>query len=117
MKPIVIGLMPQDKIRARALAIARGEYKPKPGEPKIWFTSMRSVAEVLSDENRELLKVIRETNPDSLSDLAARTGRKPSNISRTMKTMARYSLVDLRQEKRQVRPIALSTDFKILVSC
>mgnify|MGYP001146790848 CR=1 FL=1 len=49
MKTIVIGVMPQEQIRARAIAIAKGEYKPKPGEPKIWFTSMKSVAEVLSD--------------------------------------------------------------------
>ena len=66
MKAIVIGVMPQDQIRARMIAIAKGEYKPKPGEPKIWFTSMKSVAEVLSDQNRALLKVIRETNPDSV---------------------------------------------------
>jgi len=49
MKAIVIGVMPQDQIRARMIAIAKGEYKPKPGEPKIWFTTMKSVAEVLSD--------------------------------------------------------------------
>lgn len=65
MKSIVIGVMSQDKIRARTVAIARGEYKPKPGEPEIWFTCMRSVAQVLSGENRALLKVIHETNPDS----------------------------------------------------
>jgi predicted transcriptional regulator len=58
MKAIVIGIMPQDKIRERMLTIARGEYKPRPTEPKIWFTSMRSLAEVLSDEDRALLKVI-----------------------------------------------------------
>lgn len=58
MKPIVIGIMPQDKIRERILTIARGEYKPRPTEPKIWFTSMRSLVEVLSDEDRALLKVI-----------------------------------------------------------
>jgi hypothetical protein len=58
MKAIVIGIMPQDKIRERVLSIARGEHKPKSGEPKIWFTSMRSLAEVLSDENRALLQVI-----------------------------------------------------------
>ena len=52
MKPIVIGVMPQDQIRKRMIAIAKGEYKPKPGEPKIWFTPMRSVAEVLSDQNQ-----------------------------------------------------------------
>lgn len=52
MKKIAIGIMSQEKIRERMLAIAKGDYKPKPGEPKIWFTSMKSLAEVLSDENR-----------------------------------------------------------------
>ncbi len=35
MKAIVIGVMPQDQIRKRLIAIAKGKYKPKPGEPKI----------------------------------------------------------------------------------
>ena len=64
---VAIGIMPQEKIRARVLAIAKGKYKPKQGEPKIWFTSMRSLAEVLSDENRTLLRVIRESKPASLA--------------------------------------------------
>ena len=51
MKKIMIGVIPQEEIRKRALAIARGEYKPKPGEPKVWFTKMTSAAEVLSDFN------------------------------------------------------------------
>ena len=41
MKTIVVGIMSQEKIRERILAIARGDYKPKATEPKIWFTSMR----------------------------------------------------------------------------
>jgi len=43
-KPIAIGVMTQDKLRQRALAIARGDYKPKASDPKIWFTSMKAVA-------------------------------------------------------------------------
>ena len=31
MKTIVIGVMPQEQIRARVIAIAKGQYKPKPG--------------------------------------------------------------------------------------
>ena len=77
MKTIVVGIMPQEKIRERVLAIARGDYKPKATEPKIWFTSMRSLAEVLSDDNRALLKVIQEAKPQSISSLADITGRKP----------------------------------------
>ena len=60
MKKITIGIMTQEKIRERMLAIAKGEYKPKHSEPKIWFTSMKSLAEVLGDDNRALLKTIRD---------------------------------------------------------
>ena len=116
MKAIVIGIMPQEKIRARMLAIARGECKPKPGEPKVWFTSMKSLAEVLSDENRALLKVITETKPQSISALAETTGRKPGNLSRTLKTMSNYGIVEMRREKRRVRPIAKATEFRIVAA-
>ena len=67
MKTFVVGIMPQEKIRERVLAIARGDYKPKATDPKIWFTSMRSLAEVLSDDNRALLKVIQNAKPQSIS--------------------------------------------------
>lgn len=116
MKTIVIGVMPQEQIRARAIAIAKGEYKPRPGEPKIWFTSMKSVAEVLSDRNLSLLKVIRETNPDSMTMLAKITGRQAANLSRTLKTMSRYGLVELQREKTHVRPIVKGTEFRILAA-
>ena len=113
MKTIKIGIMPQEQIRARVLAIARGEIKPRPSDPKIWFTSMRSLAEVLSDDNRALLNIIRETKPESVTSLAAATGRKPGNLSRTLKTMSNYGIVEMRREKKQVRPIAKATEFQI----
>jgi predicted transcriptional regulator len=116
MKAIVIGIMPQEKIRERVLAIACGEFKPKPREPKIWFTSMKSLAEVLSDENRALLKVIKEIKPQSISSLAEVTGRKPSNLSRTLKTMSRYGIIEMRREKNHVRPIVKTTEFRIVAT-
>lgn len=114
MKSLVIGIMPQDQIRRRILAIASGDYKPGPDEPKIWFTSMRSLAEVLSDENRALLRVIADIAPASISALAQATGRKPGNLSRTLKTMSNYGLVVLKRERNLVRPIAKATEFRIL---
>lgn len=115
-KPIVIGIMPQDKIRERVLAIARGDYRPKPSEPKIWFTSMKSLAEVLSDDNRALIRVIAKTRPDSIAALAEATGRKPSNLSRTLKTMSRYGIVELKREKNHVRPVAKATEVRIVAA-
>lgn len=114
MKTIVVGIMTQEKIRERILAIARGDYKPKATEPKIWFTSMRSLAEVLSDDNRALLKVIQDAKPLSISSLANITGRKPSNLSRTLKTMSNYGIVEMKRENNHVRPIAKGTDFRIV---
>lgn len=116
MKKFAIGIMSQEKIRERMLAIAKGEYKPKPGEPKIWFTSMKSLAEVLSDENRALLKTIRDARPESITGLAAITGRKPGNLSRTLKTMSNYGIVEMRRESRHVRPIVNATEFQILAA-
>jgi len=115
-KSIVIGIMPQEQIRKRVLAIARGECKPRPGEPKIWFTSMKSLAEVLSDDNRALLRVIAETEPPSISALAEATGRKPGNLSRTLKTMSNYGIVDLMRERNLVRPVAKATEFRIVAA-
>lgn len=116
MSKIVIGIMPQEKIRGRMLAIARGEYKPKPGEPRIWFTSMKSLAEVLSDDNRALLRLITEKKPASISALAKFAGRKPGNLSRTLKTMSNYGLVELEKDKNQVRPIVKATEFRIVAA-
>lgn len=113
-KAIVIGIMPQERIRERVLSIARGEYKPKPSDPKIWFTSMRSLAEVLSDENRALLKIIQEAKPQSITSLAEITGRKTSNLSRTLKTMSNYGFVEMQRVKNHVRPVVNTTDFMIV---
>ena len=113
MKAIVIGILPQEGIRARVIAIARGEYKPKPSEPKIWFTSMRSLAQVLSYENRALLHVIRASKPVSISELAELTGRKQGNLSRTLRTMSNYGLVKMLQEAKALRPVACGDRYEI----
>jgi predicted transcriptional regulator len=50
---------------------------------------------VLSASNRDLPRIIAEKAPGSLDELAQLTGRKKSNLSRTLKTMANYGLVHL----------------------
>jgi predicted transcriptional regulator len=113
-RALTIGIAPQRAIRARALAIARGTVKPRPGDPKVWFTSMKSLAEVLSDDNRALLHVIRETRPESIAQLAQATGRKPGNLSRTLKTMSHYGIVEMQRGNNTVRPVAKATAFRIV---
>ena len=106
--------MSQQEIRERTLAIAQGKYKPKPDEPKIWFTSIRSLAEVLSDENQALLQVITDKKPNSIRELADITGRQPSNLSRTLKTLSAYGFVKLEKLNKTVCPIAQATQFNVI---
>lgn len=113
-KTIKIGIMSQQEIRERTLAIARGEYKMKVDEPKIWFTSIRSLAQVLSDENQMLLHIITEKKPGSIRELADITGRKPSNLSRTLKTLAAYGFVKLTRFKKALCPIVEATKFNVV---
>jgi len=63
METIKVGIMPQDKIRERVLMIAKGTYQVSDSDPKIWFNSMYSLAEVMSDDNRTLLHTISEQSP------------------------------------------------------
>jgi len=116
MARVRVGIMPQEKIRERMLLIAKGSYQPKSDEPKIWFTSMRSLAEVLSDDNRALLRVIKELKPSSIQELSDVTGRRPSNLSRTLKTLSRYGIVELIKESKQIKPVVKAVEFEILAA-
>jgi len=106
-KVLKIGIIPREDYKKRTIAIARGEYKPKKGEPKVWFESLNSMAQVLSSENQKLLKVINEKKPTSLKELEIATGRKSSNLSRTLKTMSRYGIVDLVKQNKSIKPVAI----------
>lgn len=104
MTTLKVGIAGYEEMKARTMRIARGEEKPAPDDPKVWFTSTESFAQVLSSGNRELLRIIAERSPGSLEELAKITGRAKSNLSRTLKTMAGYGLV--RMEPGQGRRIA-----------
>ena len=104
MSTLKVGIASVEQYRARTMAIARGEYIPAPNEPKVWFQSLETLAQVLSVKNRALLAVIAETSPASLSELAEKTGRAKSNLSRTLKTMESYGLIHF--EKGPGREIA-----------
>ena len=108
-----VGILSKEDYRQRTIAIAKGEYVPKNDEPKVWFESLQSMAQVLSSENQELLKIIIDRKPGSLKELEEITGRKSSNLSRTLKLMARFGIVALEKDRKNVRPIVKATSFKI----
>jgi len=113
VKKIKIGIISREAYKKRSIAIARGDYRPKRGEPKVWFESVQSMAQVLSSENQELLKIINECKPESLKELELVSGRKRSNLSRTLKTLSRYGIVELIKQERKVKPVVKATDFNV----
>jgi predicted transcriptional regulator len=115
MKTLKVRIASYEDMKERTLAIAKGELKPKAGEPKIWFTSPESFAKLLSNRNRALLGVIAETRPESIH--ASATGRTPGNLSRTLRTMERYGLVRLHKSARgTVRPEVPYRDVQLEMS-
>jgi predicted transcriptional regulator len=105
MTALRVGIASYEEMKARTMAVARGERRVAPNEPKVWFTSTESFAKVLSAGNRELLRVIAEKAPGSLEDLARLTGKAKSNLSRTLRTMEGYGLVVLeRGERGRITP-------------
>ena len=48
MKTIRVGIMSMQQYKERTIAIAKGAYKPKKDEPKVWFESIQSMAQILS---------------------------------------------------------------------
>jgi predicted transcriptional regulator len=85
------------------------------GEPKIWFTSINAVGQILSNDNIALLRVIDEQKPETITELAEIAGRKKSNLSVTLKTLHSYGFVRLEKQGRSVKPVALFTDFDIQI--
>ncbi len=113
MKTIKVGIMPMEQYKKRTISIAKGEYSPKKDEPKIWFESIKSMAQILSNENQDLLRVILDNNPKSLKELEELTGRAKSNLSRTLKTLERYGIVELHKENNSLVAKVKATNFQV----
>jgi predicted transcriptional regulator len=102
------------------VAVARGERKVDPSEPKVWveriegesagegvqFASLEAGAKLLSAKNRALLRTIAERQPKSVTELAAMTGRAEQNVLRTLNKLAAAGVVRLdKGEGRARRPV------------
>ena len=113
MKTIRVGIMSIEQYKKRTMDIAKGIYKPKKDEPKVWFESVKSMAQILSNENQDLLQVILDNNPQSLKELEELTGRAKSNLSRTLKTLERYGIVELHKQNNALVAEVKATHFKV----
>jgi predicted transcriptional regulator len=100
-----IGIATPAQMKARLLAGARGKPVVRRGDPKIWATSIDTILRLLSPENRQLLAIIRNDKPESVSALVEKTNRDQGNVSRAIGRLERFGLVRLVPTRgRQKRP-------------
>ena len=110
MTTLKVGIAEPDEMKARTMRIARGEEKPAPGDPTVWFASTMSFAKFLSPNNCELLRIIHQHEPESLEELAQITGRATPNLSRTLKSMVNYGLIRMEKGEGTKRVPKLNCD-------
>jgi predicted transcriptional regulator len=61
----------------------------------MWAPSRASLTQVLNEDNLALLRPNGERHPNSVTELAALSGRAVSNLSRTLSTMESYGLAEI----------------------
>ncbi len=97
MKTLKIGIAGCDRMRARAVENVSGEHEPARGEPTVRFISIEIFTKMLSQCNRELLAMIAQERPDSLTELADLAERSKPDLLRTLTMMSCYGLVELEE--------------------
>ena len=103
----IIGIKSAEQSLAEAGAIMKAVMKGEsvqPAIPEYNFTSFEAFRKALPVQRFNLLKVIREKQPDSLQDLASITGRDLKNISEDVKVLVEMGLVELTRHNRSKQP-------------
>jgi predicted transcriptional regulator len=88
-------------------AVARGE-RPAPNdaaEPSI--ESAAALIRLLTPENRDLLRTIRDARPQSVAELARLTGRAEPNLLRTLSKLEAFGLLEMATVARRKIPRTL----------
>ena len=93
-------------LREEVKAVARGE-RPAPAEAATMsFNSVAALMRLLTPENRRLLAVIRERQPQSIAELADLTGRAAPNVTRTLAKLEAAGFVTMKTVARRKVPTA-----------
>ena len=109
-----IGIACREEIQRRTIEIASGKRRRQHDEPRVWFTSIDAFARVLSGKSMLLLEMIRQSEPESVSELAERLGRRKPNVSRILKKLTEFGIVEFEVGKHGKKaPRVRYDDFRV----
>ena len=93
------------ELREQMKAVARGE-KPAPTDAaRASFESAQVLLRLLTPENRNLLRIIRDKRPQSVAELARLTKRAEPNLLRTLGKLEAFGLIEMQSEGRHRVPV------------
>jgi len=95
------------EVREEMKAVARGE-KPAPADAALpSFESAEVLLRLLTPENRDLLKIIRDKRPQSVADLARLTHRAGPNLLRTLAKLEAIGLIEMQSAGKRKIPVSI----------
>jgi predicted transcriptional regulator len=113
-------MMPKPKVQSwegfknDLLAAAKGAPPPA-NVGGLIVESAEALMRLLTPENRELLRIIRDEQPESVAALARLTHRAEPNLARTLGKLEAAGLVAFRRDGKRRAPIALARKFSVHV--
>jgi predicted transcriptional regulator len=87
-------------------AVARGEKAAPADAAMPSVESAEVLLRLLTKENRELLRLIRDEKPESVADLARMSHRAQSNLLRTLNKLEAFGLIEMRAAGNRRMPIS-----------
>ena len=91
-------------LKAEMKAVARGERAAPADAYRASFNSVEALMRLLTPQNRQLLAIVRDRQPQSVAELAEMSGRAASNVTRTLEKLEAAGLVRLEQAGRRKVP-------------
>ncbi|MBF4248692.1 transcriptional regulator [Vibrio anguillarum] len=110
-----IGIMSEDLIRRHMINVAAGNTTHNKHTPSLWFTSLDEVSKLLCNENIELMLLMSREKPANLAELAEISGYNIRKLSRIIHSLSSKGFIQIEKQGNTSRPIALFTDFEILL--
>ncbi len=86
-------------------AVARGEKKAPADAAMPSVESAEVLLRLLTKENRELLRMIRDEKPESVADLARMSHRAQPNLLRTLNKLEAFGLIEMRASGNRRMPV------------
>jgi len=98
-------IMSHDDLKAEMMAVARGDQPASKDAAVASFNSVEAVSRLLTSENRKLLALIRDFQPDSIGELARLANRAESNLTRTLDKLSAMGLLSFETTGRRKKPL------------